>query len=66
MDLIEELKKEQKTERPPRRVGTSAYLTVQQEERLELLAQRSGKSRSKVLGRLIDLAFEGPTKNGAA
>lgn len=58
-NLIEQLRSETPRERPPGKRGVSAYLTPQQYERLELLAEKAGgKSHSKVIGRLIDMAIE--------
>lgn len=64
-DVIAELKKEEKVERPPGKIAVSAYLTERQHERLESLAARLSKSHSKTIGRIIDLVFE-QAKVGAA
>lgn len=58
MNLLDELRKEETTARPPSRRGTSAYLNERQEERLDYLCAKSGKSRSHTIGRLIDLMYE--------
>lgn len=64
-DVIAELQREEKTERPPGKIAVSAYLTERQHERLEALAGRANKSHSKTIGRIIDMIFE-QSKGGAA
>ena len=56
--LIEQLKGTEEPPRPPTKTGVSAYLTDRQRERLEALSAQTSLSHSKVIGRLIDLAFE--------
>lgn len=58
MNLIDQLRSEQKPERPPGKRAASTYLTPEQYERLELIAEKSGLSQSKVLARLVDLAYD--------
>ncbi len=65
MDLIDELRREEQSQKPPGKIAVSAYLTERQHERLVHLAGKADKSHSKTIGRLIDLFFE-QSKNGGA
>lgn len=64
-ELIDDLKRDEQTQKPPGKIAVSAYLTERQHERLEVLAGKAGKSHSKTIGKLIDLVFE-RLRNGEA